>query len=205
MRDEGKQAWDRQPGESSRAYAHFCLYRDKGVSRSLRALEHVDGCTSGYRQLGRWSSRWQWVKRYQDYDDHLQRQDRLRQEKERKDMLTRHGKIAVLGQNLVVKGIEKLLADVEQGKRDLSASDASRLLDVAVKIERLSRGEPTEISELGGSDEHPVKISIEDRARQAVERVLGIADHSTTDSGAAERNEAEGSADVPAIPDPLGE
>jgi len=203
--DEEKYVWDRQPGESSRAYAHFCLYRDMGVSRSLRVLEKVDGCTSGYRQLGRWSSRWQWVERCQDYDDHLQRQDRLRQEKERKDMLTRHGKIAVLGQNLVVKGIEKLLADVKQGKRELSASDASRLLDVAVKIERLSRGEPTEISELGGSDEHPIKVSVEERARQAVERVLGIADHGTTDSGAAERNEAEESADVPPIPDPLGE
>jgi len=125
----------------------------------------VPGCTSVRRQLSRWSSRWGWVERSQRYDDHLQFQDRLRQEKERKDMLTRHGKIAVLGQNLVVKGIEKLLADVEQGKRDLSASDASRLLDVAVKIERLSRGEPTEISELGGSDEHPIKVNLEDRAR----------------------------------------
>jgi hypothetical protein len=130
----------------------------------------------------------------------LQRQDRLRQEKERKDMLTRHGKIAVLGQNLVVKGIEKLLDDVKQGKRDLSASDASRLLDVAVKIERLSRGEPTEISELGGSDEHPIKINIEDRARQAVERALGI-----TDRSAAERVEGAEATDVPALPDPLGE
>ena len=74
------------------------------------------------RQLQHWSSRWRWVERSQEYDDHLQRQDRLRQEKERRDMLTRHGKIAVLGQNLVVKGIEKLLADVEQGKRDLLIS-----------------------------------------------------------------------------------
>jgi hypothetical protein len=200
MSDEGKRPWDRLTGESSKAYAHFCRYRDMGVSRSLRTLEHVDGCTSGYRQLGRWSSRWHWVERCQDYDDHLQRQDRLRQEKERKDMLTRHGKIAVLGQNLVVKGIEKLLADVEQGKRDLSASDASRLLDVAVKIERLSRGEPTEISELGGSDEHPVRVNIEDRARQAVERALGI-----TDRGPAERIETPETTDVPALPDPLGE
>jgi len=205
MSDEEKQSWDRQSGESSKAYAHFCLYRDMGFSRSLRALENLDGCTSGYRQLGRWSSRWQWVERCQDYDDHLQYQDRLRQEKERKDMLTRHGKIAVLGQSLVVKGIEKLIADVNQGRRCLSASDASRLLDVAVKIERLSRGEPTEISELGGSDEHPIRVSVEERARQAVERVLGIADHSTTDSSAAERNEAEESADVPPLPDPLGE
>jgi hypothetical protein len=176
-----------------------------GQGRSLRKLAEDARCISKIAQLRRWSSRWRWVERSQCYDDHLQYQDRLRQEKERKDMLTRHGKIAVLGQNLVVKGIEKLLADVEQGKRDLSASDASRLLDVAVKIERLSRGEPTEISELGGSDEHPVKISIEDRARQAVERVLGIADHSTTDSGAAERVEDAEATDVPALPDPLGE
>ena len=200
MSDEEKHEWDRLSGESSKAYAHFCLYRDMGMSRSLRALENVDGCTSGYRQLGRWSSRWRWVERCQSYDDHLQLQDRLRKEKERKDMLTRHGKIAVLGQNLVVKGIEKLLADVEQGKRDLSASDASRLLDVSVKIERLSRGEPTEISELGGSDEHPISVNIQDRARQAVERALGI-----TDRGPAERVETPEAADVPALPDPLGE
>jgi len=129
----------------------------------------------------------------------LQRQDRLRQEKERKDMVSRHAKIAVLSQNLVVKGIEKLVTDVEQGKRDLTASDASRLLDVAVRIERLSRGEPTEISELGGSDEHPVRVNIEDRARQAVERALGI-----TDRGPAERVETSEAADVPPIPDPLG-
>ncbi len=89
-------------------------------------------------------------------------------------MVSRHAKIAVLSQNLVVKGIEKLVAEVEQGRRDLSASDASRLLDVAVKIERLSRGEPTEISELGGSEERPLKLSIEERARQAVKKALGI-------------------------------
>jgi hypothetical protein len=200
MRDEEKHDWDRLTGESSKAYAHFCLYRDMGQGRSLRKLAKDGNCTAKVRQLDRWSSRWKWVERSQRYDDHLQYQDRLRQEKERKDMLTRHGKIAVLGQNLVVKGIEKLLADVEQGKRDLSASDASRLLDVAVKIERLSRGEPTEISELGGSNEHPVRLNIEARARQAVEHALGITDQSPT-----ERVEPEDAADVPALPDPLGQ
>jgi hypothetical protein len=200
MRNEENQDWERVTGESSKAYKHFCLYRDMGLTRSIRQMPSVSGCTSVVRQLCRWSSRWRWAERCQSYDDHLQLQDRLRHEKERKDMLTRHGKIAVLGQNLVVKGIEKLLADVEQGKRDLSASDASRLLDVSVKIERLSRGEPTEISELGGSDEHPVRVNIEDRARQAVERVLGI-----TDRGPAERVETPEAADLPALPDPLGE
>jgi len=200
MRDEELHEWDRLSGESSKAYAHFCLYRDMGQARSLRKLAADAKTASKLRQLQHWSSRWKWVERCQKYDDHLQYHDRLRQEKERKDMLTRHGKIAVLGQNLVVKGIEKLLADVEQGKRDLSASDASRLLDVAVKIERLSRGEPTEISELGGSDEHPIRVNIDDRARQAVERALGISDRSP-----AERVETPAAADLPPVPDPLGE
>src|SRR2546427_6116994 len=200
MRTEETQEWDRQPGESSKAYAHFCLYRDMGQERSLRKVAGDAKCISKVAQLRRWSPKWRWVERCQKYDEHLLLQDRLRQEKERKDMTTRHAKIAVLGQNLVVKGIEKLVADVEQGKRDLSASDASRLLDVAVKIERLSRGEPTEISELGGSDEHPVRVNIEDRARRAVETALGI-----TDRGTAERVETPEAADVPALPDSVGE
>jgi len=174
MSDNERQPWDRQIGESSKAYSHYCIYRDMGVSRSLRHMAGLPGCTSVRRQLNRWSSRWGWVERCQKYDDHLLHQDRLRQEKERRDMVSRHAKIAVLSQNLVVKGIEKLVAEVEQGRRDLSASDASRLLDVAVKIERLSRGEPTEISELGGSEDRPLKLSIEERARQAVKKALGI-------------------------------
>jgi len=203
MSEEEKHEWDRQPAESSRAYRFFSEYRSMGPDRSLVKLREqakVGGRSVSVRLLERWSAKWHWVMRSQRYDDHLLYQDRLRQEKERKDMVTRHAKIAVLSQNLVVKGIEKLVADVEQGKRDLTASDASRLLDVAVRIERLSRGEPTEISELGGSDEHPVRVNIEDRARQAVERALGI-----TDRGPAERVETPEAADVPPIPDPLGE
>src|SRR5438132_2063643 len=200
MSDDQQQPWNRQVGESSKAYAHFCLYRDMGQERSLRNLARHAESMPDVNQLKRWSSRWNWVERCQKYDDHLLHQDRLRQEKERREMVSRHARIAVLSQNLVVKGIEKLVAEVEQGRHDLSASDASRLLDVAVKIERLSRGEPTEISELGGSDEHPIRVNLEDRARQAVETALGI-----TDRGTAERVEGAEAADVPAVPDSLGE
>jgi hypothetical protein len=200
MNDDERKPWDRQVGESSKTYSHFCIYRDMGTDRSLRKLAADAKTTSNLRQLQHWSARWNWVARCQSYDDELQRQDRLRREKERRDMVSRHAKIAVLGQNLVVKGIEKLLRLIEEGERELSASDASRLLDVAVKVERLSRGEPTEISELGGSDEHPVRVNIEERARQAVERVLGI-----TDRGPAERVETPEAGDVSTVPDPLGE
>ena len=115
------------------------------------------------------SARWEWVERARAYDDHVERQARVEQERERRDMARRNAKIAVLGQNVVVKGIEKLLADIGQGNRNPTPSDLGPLLDVAVRVERLARGEPTEISELGGSDEHPVRLSIEERARHAIE------------------------------------
>ena len=200
MRDEEKHDWDRQPGESSKAYGHFCRYRDMGQERSLRKLAADTETKSRLRQLQHWSSRWKWVERCQQYDDQLERQARVEQEKERRDMMKRHAKIAVLGQNVVVKGIEKLLSEIEQGSRKPTASDLSRLLDVAVRVERLARGQPTEISELGGSDEHPARVNIEDRARQAVEHALGI-----TDRGSAERVETGESADVSALPSPMGE
>src|SRR5437762_9550358 len=154
MSDDQAKSWDRQMGESSKAYSHFRIYRDMGVSRSLRHMAGLPGCTSVRRQLNRWSSRWRWVERCSQYDDHLEYQARLEQEKERKDMVKRHAKIAVLGQNLVVKGMEQLIAEIEDGSRRATPSDLSRLLEVAVRVERLSRGEPTEISELAGSDEH---------------------------------------------------
>ena len=52
-------------------------------------------------------------------------------------MLTRHGKIAVLGQNLVVKGIEKLLDDVKQGRREVLTHFAVAALSERRKFLRI--------------------------------------------------------------------
>jgi chromatin segregation and condensation protein Rec8/ScpA/Scc1 (kleisin family) len=169
MSDEEKHEWDRQPGESTKAYAHFCLYRDMGQVRSLRKLVEDTNCISKIAQLQRWSAKWRWVTRGEKYDDHLELQDRMQQEKERREMHKRHAKIAVLGQNVVVKGIEKLLADLEQGNRKPTASDLGRLLDVAVKVERLARGEPSDSHEVAGPDHGPVKLSLEETLRQIAE------------------------------------
>jgi len=191
MRDEQKHEWDRQPGESSKAYGHFTRYRDLGQERSLRKLAADAKTKSRLRQLQHWSSRWEWVERCQQYDDYLDQQARVEQEKERRDMMRRHAKIAVLGQNAVVKGIEKLLAEIEHGKRNPTASDLSRLLDVAVRVERLSRGQPTEISELGSVADRPLRVSLEERARAAIEGALGITEESPTSRTEPDGAEAE--------------
>lgn len=207
MSEEEKHPWDRLRGESSKAYHHFCLYRDMALARSLRQMANVPGCTSQRRQLNRWSTKWRWVERCGQYDDYLERQARLQQERERREMYKRHAKIAMLGQNILVKGMEELLAKVQNGEHNLAPSELARLMDVSVKVERLARGESTDIHEAVGPGGGPVKLeqditlrSIEEKARQAIKESLGLGDR-----GPTERTETDREADLPPVPDPVGE
>jgi hypothetical protein len=101
------------------------------------------------------------VERVQSYDDYEERQLRLQHEKERRDMHKRHARIAVLGQNIAVKAMEALLGKVQNGEQAVAPADLTRLVDVSVKVERLARGEPTEIQK----SEHAGTLDIEARYR----------------------------------------
>jgi hypothetical protein len=168
MSDEEKQAWDRLPGESSKAYAHFYLYRDTGKERSLRKLAREGECGAKVGQLEPWSSRWNWVERCEKYGGYLEHQDRLRQEKERRHMRERHAKIAVLGQNIVVRELQSHLAKAQKCGH-MTAADVARLMDVTVKVERLARGEPTDSHEVSGPGRGPVKVDLKETLKRSDE------------------------------------
>jgi chromatin segregation and condensation protein Rec8/ScpA/Scc1 (kleisin family) len=180
MRDEEQHEWDRQPGESSKAFRHLCLYRDAGQGRSLRKLAADAKTTSKLRQLQHWSSRWKWVERCRKYDDHLEYQDRLRHEKEREQMHERHAKIAVLGQNIVVREMESLLAEAQNSGSQMTPSDVARLLDVTVKVERLARGDPTESHEVSGPSGGPVRLSLKETLEE-IRKSYGLATEEEAD------------------------
>jgi hypothetical protein len=131
--------WERLKYESSKAYAAFCVYRDMGPDRSIVKAAEEPGTSPKVRQFKKWSSRNRWVQRAQAYDDEMERQLRARSEKARKEMAERHAKLAVLGQGTVLEAFRRIKAE------DLTAGEAVRWLDTLVKIERLSRGEPTDI------------------------------------------------------------
>jgi hypothetical protein len=109
----------------------------------------------------RWSSRWRWVERCQKYDDYLELERRFQQEKERRAMHERHARVALLGMNVAVKGLESLLTKVQSGEGTVAPGDLTRLVDVSVKVERLARGEPTEIQK----SEHAGTLDIEAKYR----------------------------------------
>lgn len=141
--------WDRQTGESARAFAAFAMYRDLGPARSTGKAATTTGKTS--RTFEEWCTTWGWVERAAAWDDNADRLQRERnlieQQEARAEMLRDHlsvGKafvqVAAMGlqqydgtQPGAVKRIEKL-----------SAGDLARMADTGVKIERLSRGESSE-------------------------------------------------------------
>lgn len=64
--------WERDAGETDKAFAAFVAYRELGTGRSLEKVGAKWGKTGGYQKvLERWSSQYDWGKRVSAYDDHL--------------------------------------------------------------------------------------------------------------------------------------
>lgn len=63
------QPWERQPGESARAYEAARLYFEMGPGRSLVAVGQKVGKSRGL--IERWSARWSWRERAAGYDHHM--------------------------------------------------------------------------------------------------------------------------------------
>lgn len=132
--------WERQKGESSKAYAAFCIYRDLGPDRSLdKALAAANKKPTNRRHWSRWMEKYNWYERVQVYDDYIDRKKRDEKEKAILEMSERQAREAMALQQ---KGLEMLRSlCVEEGKWQ----DAWRLIVEGAKLERLAMGEPTEI------------------------------------------------------------
>ena len=154
-----REIWDRLPGESATQYDRFCRYRDMrytgadgrkldGIQspfrkRNLRGLAEEMGIKR-YMTLGDASTKYNWVERCEAYDAEIERQNREQQEQAILKMNKDHADLAA---QMVRKAAKRLLTIPEE---ELSAADIVRLVDVGVKIERLSRGESTENKQISG-------------------------------------------------------
>jgi hypothetical protein len=143
--------WDRMPGESSKAYSAFVLYRDQGPRRTIdeaSRLYHAGNQASNpdadRTPTGRkirasgvvrgWVVRWKWQERAQAWDAEMDRRKQAAQVTVVQEMLERHANEAMMLQQ---KAIERLR---ELEPTDLNSRDTLSYLVEAIKIERLARG-----------------------------------------------------------------
>lgn len=162
-----RELWEQQEGESSTAFAHFAAYRDMRYpkagtgdtavmdgtvpyeKRSLRKVAAALGMN--FRTIARQSETWEWVKRCEAYDAYVDRSIREANEAAIRKMNQEH---ALLAQQMIRKATRRLL---QMPDDQISAAELVRMVDVAVKVERLSRGESTENQAVTHNGEVEVK------------------------------------------------
>lgn len=137
MVNENLRPWERQDGETEKAFSAFKAYlemEDRNICQLAKRL-------SKSRQLvDKWKQKYNWQERCIAWDKSLQEIEYKTAVRERKKMAKRHIAIAMSMQAKAVEALKKI--DVSK----LNANEIIRLFDTAVKIERLSRGEATFIN-----------------------------------------------------------
>ncbi len=131
--------WERQEDESAQAFQGFATYRDMGAERSLAKVAKKLGKSKALME--RWSRHWQWGIRVDAWDDELDRQSCQALTKGITKMRKNHVDIAKAMLNKAFKALQNIPVD------DMTSKDISTMVDVATKLERISRGEVTERTE----------------------------------------------------------
>lgn len=155
--------WEQQPGESPKAFEAFNRYLLMGTERSLQKVAfELDKSTN---MMGKWSSRWKWVERVAAWDIEQERQARNEQAEEIRKMRKRHASIATSMLAKVSKRMQQMQAE------ELTPQDIKAWVEAASKLERLSRGDSSEIVEErdGGKAIDPVQIYLPDNGRDEAE------------------------------------
>ncbi len=155
--------WERQPDETTKPYEAFCVYRDMGIERSIRKV--AERLSKSETLMARWSTKNNWVERVTAWDDEQERIEREAAQKQQlediKKMRKRHAAIATQMLIKASTALQSLPPD------EVKAADISRMVDVASKLERISRGDVGDVVEErdGGKAIDPVQIYLPDNNR----------------------------------------
>ena len=150
--------WERQLNESTQAFEAFAVYRDMGASRSLAKVSRV--LCKSKALMERWSTDHDWVKRVAAWDAEKDRVARETQINDIVEMRKRHAAIA----KKMMDTADSALSNINPN--DVSTNEIARLVEIASKLERISRGDVGDvIEEREGEAVSAVQIYIPDNNR----------------------------------------
>lgn len=140
--------WERQQGESTKRFEAFQKFRDM----PNRSISEVARELSKSRQLiQRWAGEQKWHERVAAWDAEQDRIARQAQIDEIKKMRKRHADLATAMLVKAAKALKQIPED------EIKATDVSRMVETASKLERISRGDVGEVvEERNGGDTTPV-------------------------------------------------
>jgi len=133
------ESWERLTGESSAAFAAFCVYRDFGLERNIRkAVESAEKNevvrAKRYRVWRNWSTEFRWKERAADYDRYL---EKLKQTELRKTIEAqgeKHREVTGKMLDVVKKKLDTMNPD------ELTQGNLTEWVSTAIKAEREAAG-----------------------------------------------------------------
>lgn len=181
--------WEQLDKEDPRSFEAFAVYRDMGLTRTLKKVARVLG--KSHTHMSRLSAAHEWVLRARAYDRELDRIRLAANAEAQIEMVLRHAR---LGQEALVIAREALQSI---DPATLKPADVARLLELGVKTERISRGAPTEhIAHGDGDPIHPDESSGSELASEFQGYLAGLqaaadqTDQTTNDEEAPSAGEA---------------
>ncbi len=174
----GLDPWERQPGESAKAWSAFVEYRKLGAERAIRKVVQSVGQKARYVSvLEKWSARWGWVMRagaWDAYADRCEREAVLEvAEQKARDKLSVADEMwqtAALGlvmwSEYLIHVRQEQIAAGAPAEPPISPADVHRLADAGLKLSQLLEGKPTDIQE------QRAQITIEER-RKGIQQLIG--------------------------------
>lgn len=150
--------WEMQNTDTPKSWEAFVVYRDM-EKRSLAKVAKELGKSNAL--IERWSQKHNWVERVAAWDDEKDKLVRIELTKEIGKMRARHVQLAKGMLFKAAQALEKIPVE------EIKASDISKLVDTATKLERISRGDVGDVIEErdGGAAEDPVTFYIPDNGR----------------------------------------
>lgn len=141
--DDAPEPWDQQPGENDHQYQRFLQYRNMPpIRRSLRNMQadlnaQRDARPGSHRYLANLSSAHDWPYRAAAWDRH---EHDLLVEANRQDIIEMRARHAQIAYDALDKVAERL-TNIDAST--MTVRDMMFMFDLAVKVERMSRGDTT--------------------------------------------------------------
>jgi transposase len=129
------ETWDRQPGETEKAFRAFVIYRDLGWKRSCTLVAKMLGKSTTL--IYRWCGPGNWESRCEDFDRSRDRELQKKHKQEIGPSIERHLGLSRMIQSIVLEKLQKI---EKWAMANLSISQCAHIMQTASMIERLSLG-----------------------------------------------------------------
>jgi hypothetical protein len=135
--------WEKQIGETDKAFAAFVLFRDEAADRTYQKV--ADSLQCSHANVRQWAYRWKWRDRVDAFDRDVDEKHREAMARGRTEMRERQARIGASMQIIGTHGLRELQAKIEQKlPLNLSTGEIAQLISEGAKMERAARGEDAE-------------------------------------------------------------